>query len=489
MEKPSLYGRIPQIISFLLVLLFIGLLSIYGIKGTYSRYAQDDYCYGYKVRALGFWNMQIQSYLHRNEFNSDRYSLTITHSLVELLGGPKAVPILPSLEMIVWFAGLVYVFYQLQQVIYSKTDYLIAIVSALVIIFFTLYLALNQYQILFWLSGMQTYLSPIVLATFLFGFLISIARMPKFIFPYAIGLGFLSFFAGGFSETTGLWQFACWSMILVWAIIFRKRSILARNAIRPALILIGSVALSLVIMAICPGNFKAAYYPDFITLILQSLSYGVGFIWTALKGTPLPYLAITLMGFFVSFTNRSKSKLKIKFLSAEISAMILILYGLSVVVMLPSMYATSHYPGDRALLPAQFTLSACLFIIGWKLAEVLSVLQPNAFPYRTSIIFQGLLGLTLCVYIVHIIPHVYDKLPAYQGRAQAWDLRQELILKEKASGIENVIAPAFDSIYGITELHYEANNWVNECAAKYYGVQTISTIDNYAGISTHPIGK
>jgi hypothetical protein len=169
--------------------------------------------------------------------------------------------------------------------------------------------------------------------------------------------------------------------------------------------------------------------------------------------------------------------------------MILILYGLSVVVMLPSMYATSHYPGDRALLPAQFTLSACLFIIGWKLAEVLSVLQPNAFPYRTSIIFQGLLGLTLCVYIVHIIPHVYDKLPAYQGRAQAWDLRQELILKEKASGIENVIAPAFDSIYGITELHYEANNWVNECAAKYYGVQTISTIDNYAGISTHPIGK
>jgi hypothetical protein len=26
----------------------------------------------------------------------------------------------------------------------------------------------------------------------------------------------------------------------------------------------------------------------------------------------------------------------------------------------------------------------------------------------------------------------------------------------KAAGIKNVIAPAFDSIYGITELHYEA---------------------------------
>jgi hypothetical protein len=91
--------------------------------------------------------------------------------------------------------------------------------------------------------------------------------------------------------------------------------------------------------------------------------------------------------------------------------------------------------------------------------------------------------------MVRITPRVYDKLPAYQSRAQAWDLRQALILKEKVAGIQNVNAPAFDSVYGITELHYEANNWVNECAASYYGVQTIATVDNYAGISTHPIGK
>ena len=489
MKKPSLYGRIPRIIIFLMILLFIGLLSIYGIKGTYSRYAQDDYCYGYKVRSWGFWTTQIQSYLHRTEFNSDRYSLTLTNSLIELLGGPKVVPVLPSLEMLVWLAGLVYVFYQLQQGIDAKTDYLIAIISALVIIFFTLYLAPNQYQILFWLSGMQPYLTPMVLATFLFGFLISIARLPKFKFTHAVGLGILSFLACGFSETTGLWQFACWSMLLGWVLIFRKRHVFARNTIRPALVLMGSAALSLVIMAFCPGNFKAAYYPDFITLILQSLSYGVGFIWIALKSTPLPYLAIILLGLFASLTYRSPRKTKTRYLVAEILAVILTVYILSVVVMLPSMYATSHYPGDRALLPAQFTLSAGLFIIGWKMAELISALQPKAFPYRTSIILQGLFGLLLCSYIVHITPRVYDKLPAYQERAQAWDLRQKLILGEKAKGIENVIAPAFDSVYGINELHYEADNWVNICAAKYYGVQTITTIDNYAGISAHPIGK
>ena len=64
-----------------------------------------------------------------------------------------------------------------------------------------------------------------------------------------------------------------------------------------------------------------------------------------------------------------------------------------------------------------------------------------------------------------------------------------MILQEKSQGIQDVMAPAFDSVYGITELHYESINWVNQCAAQYYGVRSISTADNYAGISTHPLGK
>lgn len=492
MKKASLVGRIPQIISLLLVIIIIGLLSIYGIKGIYSRYAQDDYCYGYKVHDFGFWNMQIQSYIHTNQFNSDRYSLTLVHSLVELSGGPKTVPILPSLEIIGWLASLFFVFYQIGQVINGRKEYLIAGLSALTIVFFTLYLAPNLYQILFWLSAMQTYTTPLVLATLLFGFLILTARSSKLSWPVAIGLGLLTFFAGGFSETTGFWQFACWSMILGWALVYRKKSPLAKNVFRPVLIMIGSVALSLVIMALCPANFHTSgtfTHPGPIRLISQSLSYAAGFIWLALKGTPLPFLVIILLGFFASFSRISKDGMKVKTLVTEILVIIGVLYAFTVVTMLPSMYANSHYPGDRALLPAQFTLTICVFSIGWKMAELLSAVRQNGFSAQISAISLGLLGLALCIYMVHILPRVYDKLPAYQAHAQAWDLRQQLILNEKAAGIQNVIAPAFDSVYGITELHYEASNWVNGCAADYYGVQTISTVDNYDGISAHPIGK
>ena len=41
--------------------------------------------------------------------------------------------------------------------VYAKAATLVACLSALTIVFFTFYLAPNQYQILFWLSAMQTY--------------------------------------------------------------------------------------------------------------------------------------------------------------------------------------------------------------------------------------------------------------------------------------------------------------------------------------------
>ena len=257
--------------------------------------------------------MQIQSYIHINQFNSDRFSLTLVHSLVELSGGPKTVPVLPSLEIIAWFASLVFVFYQIGQVVYSRAEYLVACLSALTIVFFTFYLAPNQYQILFWLSAMQTYTTPLVLATLLFGLLIAIARAPKLKFPAAIGLGLLAFFAGGFSETTGLWQFACWSMLLVWALIYRKKSLLAKNAITTnhnpdwlGCTFPGD-------HGDLPGELQhgaAFVHPGLFHLISQSLSYAAGFIWLALKGTPLPYLVILLLGFFASISRDPKMDLR-----------------------------------------------------------------------------------------------------------------------------------------------------------------------------------
>ncbi len=146
MKKRFSFEKIPAIITGVLILLFAGLLAIYGLKGTYSRYSQDDYCYGYKVHQFGFLDMQIHSYFNTNEFNSDRYSLTIAHSVVELTGGPKIVPLLPSLEMIAWLAALSFAIWELLRIVAYKPNYLSTVLSAISIIFFTLYMTPGQYQ-------------------------------------------------------------------------------------------------------------------------------------------------------------------------------------------------------------------------------------------------------------------------------------------------------------------------------------------------------
>ena len=486
-------NRTARFILIFFIVVLAGLLAIYGIKGTYSRYAQDDYCYGYRVRDMGFWDMQIQSYIHKAEFNSDRYSLTFIHGLVELAGGPKLVPFLPLLEMIILFASLACISFQLQQLIFTRSNYLVAIVSALAITFFTVYMAPVQYQILFWLSAMQTYFTPIVLATFLLGCLISIARTRKLRFYHALGIGILSFFAGGFSETTGLWQFASWCILFGWLFISRKKSPIIKKASQLSLVAALSTGLALVVMALCPSNFtgRPFMHPALLEVMSEALKGGAQFIWVSLKAAPLPYFIVISLGFWLSCLIPYERKNKLLNILFEILAVVLILYIIAVANMVPiklARYATS-WPGARSLLPAHFSLVVCLFVIGWKLADSILVIKSNIFTFRLSRILQNILGIVLLIYIAHTTPRVYEKIQLYEARAKAWDVRQQMILEAKGDGKVDITVPQFDSVYGITELKPDSESWVNICAAKYYGIKSITAIEDFQGIPAYPIGK
>jgi hypothetical protein len=84
---------------------------------------------------------------------------------------------------------------------------------------------------------------------------------------------------------------------------------------------------------------------------------------------------------------------------------------------------------------------------------------------------------------------VFEKIQLYEARTNAWDIRQRMILNAKANGQADVTIPQFDSVYGITEIGSNPKNWVNICAAKYYGVNSITAMDHYQGIPAYPIGK
>ena len=150
-------------LMFSLLLLFLILLAGYAIAGLHSRYLADDYCNDVEFMQQGFWKGQVHSYLNPMPYSSERCSLTLFSGIGWVLGGVRFMPVLPLASILFWALALYYAIQQgLQYFSFRLSPVIIAFLSVCSL-FFTLYLAPNQYQILFWRSGMNTYLVPLLI--------------------------------------------------------------------------------------------------------------------------------------------------------------------------------------------------------------------------------------------------------------------------------------------------------------------------------------
>jgi hypothetical protein len=66
------------------------------------------------------------------------------------------------------------------------------------------------------------------------------------------------------------------------------------------------------------------------------------------------------------------------------------------------------------------------------------------------------------------------EIPAYQTWAETWDQRERQIRLQIDKGISQVDVTAHDSIHLILELGPDPDLWVNKCAARYYGIDSIT---------------
>ena len=58
-----------------------------------------------------------------------------------------------------------------------------------------------------------------------------------------------------------------------------------------------------------------------------------------------------------------------------------------------------------------------------------------------------------------------------------WDWRQSQIIMARNSRVEDVTVRALDSLDGIGELSADPSEWINRCAALYYGVNSITAVE------------
>ena len=490
--KTSQHKPTNQIVTYLLLTILLSGLLVYGAKGIYSRYAQDDYCYGYHVRTLGFIDTQLSSYWQQNEYNGNRYSATLSHSIIEVMGGVNLSPTIPGLLVVSWGIGLYLVAAQLIPKSDQQNQIMIRLLITCFVLFYSFYLAPNLYEILYWNPGQQAYLMPMVIYTFITALLLWFAQLKKLNAVHYLVISFLCFYAGGFSETPTTWFLVVMIIAAILLQLFKNYPFNRISGRQLLLCAIASTILAVLFLGLSPSNgtrLSDENRSSLFEIVKMVLIYGVDFLINTIRSAPIPYIILITFGFFASgFVKRGKLHSPPYYLKF-IFCGIIILYALSATTMFPTMVATSTYPGYRALTPIQFSLVLYCVLFGWWVERIVSFLVPVINKKRINLLISSLIGILLAVYSARAVTFVLRDLDLYKERARGWDQREAMIINARECGETNLKVPALDSVYGITELTADAGNWVNICAAKYYGVNSITAIENYEGMGTFPIGK
>ena len=145
-------------------------LAAFAVVGWFSRYAADDYCTAGQVVATGFWQAQSSLYVAW----SGRFAATALITMVELFG-PGAVPLLPTLALLAWLAAVAWASAKLAAAFHRPIGPLPAVTLAAVLLYTTLRTTADLPQVLYWQTGLLTYLAPLVLATVHVGWLAHLA--------------------------------------------------------------------------------------------------------------------------------------------------------------------------------------------------------------------------------------------------------------------------------------------------------------------------
>lgn len=445
-------------------------LAVYAYLGIFTRYMADDYCL---LVALKSNNVLVSSW-NKYLFSSNRFSNLFVLGFWELF--PKNIEFVPALHVILWVAGLYWLLTELDKLFDLKLELPIRLFITEVMALFSFFTAPNVFQVLYWRPGQVTYLTPIVLFTFVTAWLTRIIRLQKVSIPLAILFAFIAFFIGGLSETLGAMHMAVLSFAIAGVFLLDKSP--RRN---PALTLlialfIGGLA-ALLAMLFSPAN-SMRINPDIATptpleVILRALHYTRTFLQISIHTIPVPLTALTVISILLSylfFADHQKEKWNLRF--AWVFLLIPILtYGLIFASFAPSAYGQS-YPVERVRFPAHFILTLAVTSLGICLGYVLSYIKLPAFT-RYAVAAFAFVALLYPFWMIR------QPLSTYEFRrlfALRWDERVTMIDNFKAQGEQDITIPALDGYEGTKELDIRPSFWVNQCAAQVYGVHSITAI-------------
>jgi uncharacterized protein DUF6056 len=327
-------------------------------------------------------------------------------------------------------------------------------------------------QVVYWQTGLVTYLLPLILTALLVGWLTSCTVVPR---PAALAVGVpfgLALLAGGTSETFAAAQVT--ALVLATAM-----AILVRSRLRGMLIagLVGAL-VALAIVAVAPGN-EIRQETSSRTPLLVALREALDFMRLWLRLTFARPHAVTLALLVLlpagvaALTPGSAPRLGIRGLVALLAAGVLVLFA----CILPAYYALGTNPPGRAQLIPEFILMALLMLLAWCAGALAGRLRrevrrtPVAAVYAVAILALLVVGPVLSTR--QALAHI-GQASTY---AAQWDRLDAQIRGDRSQGLDSVTVPPLPSTGAVQNLDWvgpDRTDWFNQCVADYYGLSSIA---------------
>ena len=478
-EKNGWVQRGFQVTAMLNSLAVLFILSIYTYGGFFSRYVADDYCEAVDLyQAKNVLDATIQAY--KAWMNS--YSLMLFVQFSEW-GGIWGVRLMPGVTILLWVICLMWLVSEIGKALGLRLSVAVKLWIAGLAIFLSLYQTPVLFQILYWRTGLIPYTLPLAFFVGIVAFVLWYARRvfqkSRALWATILCVG-LVFFASGLGETTAALQIGL-LVVTVLAVWLTRAEHQRKDVLTMLTTSLIFAVISMLIIAFSPGTatrlgiiMRQAPVYNPIELSLDVIAITWHFLWDTLKVAPLPNLIAVAVSFGILYFHASNGNVsqtpstRIRLAILAVLVFTFIVVGFSFA---PSAFVRT-YPVARARFAAQFVVTLGLMLEGGLLGILASRLR---LPVKAEILKGlaiGLLGL-LIVYPLYTASKISGSMVEYQKFAIAWDERDAYIKRSVAEGVKDLVVVQLDSVGGVGEYKGNKSFWINSCAARYYGLDSL----------------
>ena len=457
-------------------------IGFYAFSGIYSRYLADDYCEAMRVsESSSPLEATIQRYMTPGwPRETMRYSNILFVGISELLGKYSMQITIPLL-IVLWAVGVTWLVHEIVLFLNLKIENKEKFFLSSLFVFISFLVSPNLFQVIYWRSSAMTHFAPLVFGSFFCAFILNMFRRDEkkpITFYVYMAVYFVSFILAGFSEPPA--TVAITICILLLFYFWKNSRNKKRNMLLLTTILFGVISgLAAMFLSPAVSDYQRGEPVNIIVVLLNSFLYSFLFIFDLLKSFPLPLAVCFALPalFFLVFspalqentTQFNPRKLWLSVLILFIAVLILIAASFS-----PSVYGQG-YPAGRARFLGSSMFVAFVIFLGASLGIIFSnSFKPISVPLqKTVLILFALIGV---IYPIRRDIRVYTSdFQENRKYAMYWDLRYAQIQRKISQGETDLQIPAFSGMYGIKELDLRTNFSYNVCAAKLYGVNSIST--------------